>query len=245
LKFSIVTVCKNNLAGLIKTVSSVLKQQDADFEYIIYDGNSNDGTVEYIKSITDSRLIWRSQNDSGIYDAFNKCIDLASGDYLLFLSSSDVLTYDNTLNKIEEKIHYRIANDEPIVFYGKIVFLDNKKLTAKVSLEMKHNKYEFYKGVAIHHPSWIVPLNLYRKLGHYNKNYISMSDYDYLLRLYNHKIKFEYIDVSLVTKDPPGVSSDFWLCWKEAFSVRRNNNVPSLYNYFFTIRSLIAFLIKR
>ncbi len=87
LKLSIITINLNNLAGLQKTMQSVFEQTFTDYEYIVIDGGSTDGSKEYIEQHSDKLAYWVSEKDKGIYNAMNKGIIKAGGDYLLFLNS--------------------------------------------------------------------------------------------------------------------------------------------------------------
>src|SRR5438552_2810029 len=95
-QLSIITVNLNNAEGLEKTIQSVIRQQFSDYEYIIIDGASADGSVEVIKKFSDKISNWVSEKDSGIYNAMNKGIRLAAGNYLLFLNSGDTLCENST-----------------------------------------------------------------------------------------------------------------------------------------------------
>lgn len=106
LGLTIITIAYNNLGGLRKTAKSVLSQKIRDFEWIIVDGASNDGTQDYLLEI---RKQWQgkpeylqiiSEPDKGIYNAMNKGICLAHGEYCLFLNSEDYLYAADVLNKI-------------------------------------------------------------------------------------------------------------------------------------------------
>lgn len=108
MRFSLVTVTRNNLAGLQETQRSVQAQFFSDFEWIVVDGASTDGTVEFLTSPTPGksgesdgkRTIWISEPDCGIYDAMNKGLRLASGEYLLFLNAGDTLVSAETLQAL-------------------------------------------------------------------------------------------------------------------------------------------------
>ncbi|MFN5376044.1 MAG: glycosyltransferase, partial [Chitinophagaceae bacterium] len=89
LKITIISVNLNNLSGLKKTVNSVISQDYTNFEYIIIDGGSNDGSAEYIQSISRKLKYYISEKDYGIYSAMNKGILKSNGDYLIFLNSGD------------------------------------------------------------------------------------------------------------------------------------------------------------
>jgi glycosyltransferase involved in cell wall biosynthesis len=88
-KISIVTICRNARADIAATMASVLKQSYVPFEYLIIDGGSTDGTVEYIKNHGDDTVKWISERDDGIYDAMNKGAQLASGEWVLFMNAGD------------------------------------------------------------------------------------------------------------------------------------------------------------
>lgn len=115
MKFSIITVCRNNLTGLKKTYDSLFAQTFTDYEWIVIDGNSSDGTKEWLQSIN-NELIWISEPDDGIFDAMNKGIALAHGEYLLFLNSSDELANNDVLEKVNNAVCF--SNKPPVFIYG-------------------------------------------------------------------------------------------------------------------------------
>lgn len=108
MKLSIITINRNNAEGLCRTMESVLAQTYRDFEYIIVDGASTDGSVDVIQECESANrlsahpvtLTWVSEPDKGIYDAMNKGIEIASGDYLYFLNGGDTLYEQNTLSRM-------------------------------------------------------------------------------------------------------------------------------------------------
>lgn len=87
--FSIVTVTRNNLNGLVRTAASVSAQTHPSFEWIVADGASTDGTVEWLKSHAPEFLSWKSEPDAGLYEAMNKAMGRASGEYLIFMNGGD------------------------------------------------------------------------------------------------------------------------------------------------------------
>ena len=100
MKFSIITVNYNNREGLIKTIESVINQSYTDYEYIIIDGGSIDGSVEVIKEYSDYITYWVSESDKGVYNAMNKGISKAKGTYVNFMNSGDTFYSHNTLEKV-------------------------------------------------------------------------------------------------------------------------------------------------
>lgn len=100
MKFSIITINYNNQEGLRKTIESVVNQTYTDFEYIVIDGGSTDGSVEVIKQYANEIGYWISEPDKGIYNAMNKGITKAHGDYLSFMNSGDCFHNTHILENI-------------------------------------------------------------------------------------------------------------------------------------------------
>lgn len=104
MKLSIITINYNNRDGLRKTIESVVNQTWQEFEYIIIDGGSTDGSVEVIKEYADRINYWVSEPDKGIYDAMNKGIDQAKGEYCLFMNSGDCIYQSTTLEEVKQQL---------------------------------------------------------------------------------------------------------------------------------------------
>jgi glycosyltransferase involved in cell wall biosynthesis len=121
MQLSIITINKNNASGLEKTIQSVVSQTFKDFEYIVIDGNSTDESVEIIKKYSSGINYWVSEPDTGIYNAMNKGIRKAKGEYCLFLNSGDWLISPVTL----QDVFNEIVNMNPAdIFYSDCVKTD-------------------------------------------------------------------------------------------------------------------------
>lgn len=122
MKISVVTVCYNAVDTIEETMRSVLDQTYPDVEYIVIDGSSTDGTVDIIKKYSDRLAYWVSEPDNGIYDAMNKGIKVATGDYINFMNagdtfvSSDIL--NNVVNNIDTGVILLICNWYDVTKYG-------------------------------------------------------------------------------------------------------------------------------
>ena len=101
MKYSIITINYNNADGLRRTIESVVSQTYADYEYLIIDGGSTDGSVNAIKEYEDKISYWVSEKDGGIYNAMNKGVKVAHGEYLIFMNSGDVFYNDRVIERIE------------------------------------------------------------------------------------------------------------------------------------------------
>ena len=104
MRFSIITVNYNNRDGLYRTISSVISQNYSDFEFIIIDGGSTDGSVDIIKQYESHITYWVSEKDDGIYQAMNKGIRQAQGEYLNFMNSGDIYYDSNVLSKVNQEL---------------------------------------------------------------------------------------------------------------------------------------------
>jgi glycosyltransferase involved in cell wall biosynthesis len=100
MKISIITICYNDKTGFIKTSKSIIKQTYRDFEWIIIDGGSTDGTVEEIQTVKQYATFWSSEPDKGIYNAMNKGVTHATGEYVLFLNSGDCFASPKSLERV-------------------------------------------------------------------------------------------------------------------------------------------------
>lgn len=190
-KLSIITVCYNNKSGLQKTLESVKRQTYKDYEYIIIDGGSTDGTVELIKENEAYIDYWVSEKDNGIYNAMNKGIQVAKGEYCYFLNSDDCLATPETLEKIFKKV-----KDDPDIIYGNLAILKNGKLHFFVKMSSHLDSYSFYrKQIAIHHQASFIKRDLFDKYGFYNEEIKLISDWVFFFQMVIiHHVKTQYIN---------------------------------------------------
>lgn len=115
MSISIVSVCYNNRAGLEETWNSVQSQSFQDWEWIVIDGASTDGTQDFLQSVEEARLQWVSERDQGIYDAMNKGLERAGGEYVTFLNSGDVFGGPDVLAEVARSVQ---AQKMPDLCYG-------------------------------------------------------------------------------------------------------------------------------
>ena len=125
IKLSIITINYNNLSGLKKTIESVKSQTFQDYEWIVIDGGSTDGSKELIEENKEYFSYWVSEPDKGIYDAMNKGTILAQGEYCQFLNSGDYLIAPDTLAKIFNRPLQADVN------YGDVWFIKDNKVIEK------------------------------------------------------------------------------------------------------------------
>ena len=196
MKLSIITVNLNNAEGLRKTIESVVTQTFPDFEYIIIDGYSTDGSVEIIKQYADKITYWISEPDKGIYNAMNKGILQAKGEYCLFLNSGDWLLEINGLETVFQKIY-----KEDIIYCNIKTQLDEWIYPYHLSLFYFANK-------CIGHPSSFIKKILFHNIGLYDETFKITSDYDFFLNaIIKNSCSYKHLDYFLSFFDLTGISS--------------------------------------
>ena len=226
-KFSLITVVLNNKELLEKTIESVLNQNFKNFEYIIIDGGSNDGTLEILKKYNDKIDYWLSERDNGIYDAFNKGMELSKGDYLGIINSDD--TYrSNALNIISKYIN---KNENIDFIFGSV-----QKRWGLLSGYKPWKIFFTWGFYTSHSTGFFIKRTSAKKVGFYSLKYKYHSDYDYFFRMIvKKKLKGLATLKSEITGDfrSGGFSSKmkFKDSLKEDFRIRRDNGQ----NIFFLI----------
>lgn len=202
-KFSIITVTLNNLLNLKLTLDSIFEQTFKDYEIIIIDGGSTEGTVEYLEKIDQINFKFISENDKGIYDAQNKGIKLARGEYLFFLNGGDTFCNKDVLNNISTFI-----NKEDLIFYGDIIIKENKFRSYERKYPEKLTYKYWYDDKFLCHQATIFKSEVFKKYGVYDTTFKFASDYDLIQKVWVHdRAKFRHIPVFIVNYDLNGISA--------------------------------------
>lgn len=199
-KISIITINYNNLEGLKRTVESVVNQTWNEFEYIVIDGGSTDGSVDYIESQNEHIDYWLSEPDKGIYNAMNKGICKANGEYLLFLNSGDHLYIDTVLQKNKSSIE----NYDLIYFNWLVV---GKNFTRIVTYPDKL-KFSHLFFNALPHQATFMKKELFDRIGLYDENLKIASDWKFMIvALFKHNCSYKHINDTFSTFYLDGISN--------------------------------------
>ena len=249
MKITLITACFNSEATIRTAIESVLSQKGVDIEYIVVDGGSKDGTVEIIKgyekqllnlsTIKPFNFRWLSEKDSGMYDAINKGIKMATGDVVGILNADDVLATDDTLAHIAahfeegQTVENRsdlistVSNNKCIdALYADIRFVTRQD-AASPSLEAvgalrnaktvrycsaaKWRPWMFRFAAMVPHPSFYVRRECFERLGGYSLDYRICADFELELRyLYLAKLKAAYLPECVVVMRMGGMSTAGW-----------------------------------
>lgn len=175
---SVITVTYNAEAFIERTILSVLEQSYPDIEYLIIDGESTDGTMEVIKKYKDHHITWRSEADSGLYDAMNKGLRLATGDYVWFLNAGDTF---HSATSVEEMVESVPGKALPDVIYGETAIVDEEGeflAMRRLKSPKKLTWRSFKMGMLVCHQSFIAKRTL---APFFNLNYNHSSDYEWTI----------------------------------------------------------------
>ena len=198
MKLSIITINLNNAAGLQKTIESVVSQTFADYEYIVIDGGSTDGSVDVIKRYADKITYWVSEPDRGIYHAMNKGITLAKGEYCQFLNSGDWIVQPDGLQYVFDKNPIEDIVYCDVQYYGKPYFFADQ-LTLR-----------FFFEESISHQASFIKRALFSIYGLYNEKYKIISDWEFFLKaIFKEQCSYRHIQFVLIDYDLNGISSSY------------------------------------
>lgn len=204
MKVSIITVCYNSEATLLKTFVSVNKQTYSNIEYIVVDGGSTDSTLQLIKENQSRITQWISEPDKGLYDAMNKGIAMATGVVVGILNSDDTFNNDDVLSEIA-KFHQQHNIDASV---GNIVQSkpDGKLVRLYSSKNWKPEKLKI--GFMPPHPSIFFKRDLFEKFGFYPLDFTIGADYELITRFFlKHQISWKYSGVTTTNMLVGGLSS--------------------------------------
>jgi glycosyltransferase involved in cell wall biosynthesis len=172
-KISVITISYNNKEGLEKTLKSVTSQDYKDFEYIVIDGGSNDGSKEILEKYSDKINYWVSEPDKGIYNAMNKGIEVANGEYLLFINSGDELFSSGILTEVVPEL-----NGADIIAGNLCTIGENTTYIAKNPEALQFRSvYQW----TIQHPCTFIKKEGFSKVGLYDENLKIVSDWKWFL----------------------------------------------------------------
>jgi len=222
-KISIITITLNAERYLGQTIPSVVNQTYSNREYIIVDGGSTDGTLDIIKKYESEIDNWISEPDKGIADAMNKGIDLATGDYILFLHSDDYLVNSSVLERASEYLGDRFD-----IFFFQVLHDINEQnqVSSNRSLGWLTN---FKMGSC--HQGQLCSRKLFQKIGKFDTSFKIDMDYDLILRAYRAGASCNSVNMPLAVMRLIGVSSRRdWSSLRQRFSEEKRVHLKNCPN---------------
>lgn len=220
MKLSIITINYNNAAGLKKTLDSVAVQTCTDFEHIIVDGASSDGSVEIIReyeqslasnlSSLASNLKWISEKDTGIYNAMNKGVRMANGEYTLMLNSGDYLVDKNVVERV-----LPLLDGTDIIQGNTIEDIGDKRYRNRGYGKSDIDFFDVMKGHFLHQAAFCRK-DLFYRYGMFDESYRIIGDTKFfMICLGKGNASFKYIDLDIANYDTTGISAEKQGQWAE------------------------------
>lgn len=223
-KISIITINYNNKTGLQRTIDSVLNQTYRDFEFIIIDGGSTDGGATIIESHQHELAYYVSEPDTGVYNAMNKGIKAAQGDFVFFLNSGDLFYDNHVLERIE-----MLIDKTARIYYGDVIYQEKEAQIKRTFPD--ELTFEFFIKDNINHQACFIDRQLFDEIFFYNETYKIVSDWEFLIyAICNRNIPYKHIPQIISTYDTTGISSD--IKNHEAMNADKNRTIQKYFPLF-------------
>lgn len=209
MKITIITVCYNAEKYIEHAIRSLLAQRFQEFQYIVVDGGSSDGTKEILRKYSEHIDVIISEPDQGLYDAMNKGLSMAIGDVVGVLNADDFLNSDRILEEIAATFEKNVSID---MAFGNVVFVDADSLKIKRYYDARFFRAWMLRfGWMPPHTACFIRKSVFEKFGNYSLDFRIAADYELFVRtLYRHGLKFEFIDKVLVRMRTGGLSTAGW-----------------------------------
>lgn len=203
-KCSVITVCRNEVSRIEGTCRSVVAQTCKNYEWIVIDGGSNDGTLQILERYKDHMAVLISEKDHGIYQAMNKGIREATGEYVIFLNGGDSFHHDEVLQEVFSCSEYTRGGGD--VLYGDAWLVKNMENVFWCVPENLISPFYFIDRT-IPHQSAFIRRELFRQYGYYDEKFRICSDVKFWIILTLNKRTFRHISNVVCNMDGHGLSS--------------------------------------
>lgn len=250
MKLSVITINRNDKPGLKQTMESVFSQSYKDFEYIIIDGDSSDGSVDLIRENTGKISFWVSEPDSGIYNAMNKAIKTAGGEYCYFLNSGDILVSETVFETV-----FSYDSDASFIC-GNLIWNRNGELIkddSNSNRDWSFSLYDIYAGF-LSHQAFFIKRRMFSIYGLYDERLRIMSDWKLFYQaIAIHRETVDYVDVDIAVYNTDGLSSKIGgkvildekrLVAKELLTEQTYNEIDRLY-YLYRNGFIVDFILSK
>ena len=239
MRFSIITAIRNNKDHLRHAIASLRMQTFRNYEHIIIDGASTDGTIDVIKELADEKTKWTSEPDTGIYEALNKGIKMSSGDVICILHSDDEFAEPKVLETVADVF---IQNNTDSV-YGDLLYVrkpkslpasHHKRDTHKIIRWWRSGEFK-YKSLKFRwmppHPAFFVKRKVYEEFGVFDPSFQIAADYEIILRfLWSKKISTAYLPKVITRMTDGGASNrsmgNIIIKSMEDYGALKKNKIP-------------------
>ncbi len=201
-KVSIITISYNNEEGLLRTIESVVSQTYPDYEYIIIDGGSSDNSKQIIESFSDRITYWVSEPDKGVYNAMNKGIAVAKGEYLHFLNSGDSYATSDVLERTFTKEY-----TEPLLRGIQICDYGTRQVRWANLGDREVTLYDMFVNTLLHQATFIRH-DMFDKYGNYDESLRIVSDWKFFFQTILGGEKTAFLNFDIVLFEMEGISTN-------------------------------------
>lgn len=240
-KIPLVTIVTSVFNGghlLENTIKSIISQTYSNIEYIIIDGGSKDQTIDIIKKYDANIDYWISEPDDGIYFAWNKALQRATGDWIAFIGADDIYKHD----AIEKMMSVALLNRELDYISARIELIRDGKVLRVVGKPWSWNLFKRYMCTG--HNGSLHSRSLYERYGSYDTSYRSSADYEFLLRA-GSSLKAGFVDSITVSMTLGGIStSSYKPIWETFDVIRKYRYISPVRAYWGVVRSVVGWTIK-
>ncbi|SEL46294.1 glycosyltransferase family 2 protein [Parapedobacter koreensis] len=239
-KLTVITVVYNNVSGIERTVLSVANQTYSHIEYLVIDGASTDGTVAIIKQYADRITRWVSEPDDGIYDAMNKGLAMATGDYVLFMNSGDEIYDPDTVAQVFASV------PDADIYYGETELFDEHWESLGLRRHAAPKRFtwrSFRYGMNISHQAIYIRRSL---AGPYDVRYQLSADIDWIIRAARQAKTIVNTNLLVAKYLVGGMSKKrHWQSLKERFRIfsKHYGLLPNMANHIVIAANLAAYYI--
>lgn len=211
--FTIITVVFNSVETIEKTIKSVIEQENTDFEYIIIDGGSTDGTVGCVQQYEDKISYWVTEKDNGIYDAMNKGIKQAKGEWIIFMNAGDCFVNNQILTNVLQTIDKSNLHNVDILYGDSTAVYQNG--SKKLYIASDYVKKQ-WKGPIFRHGAMFVKAHLQKEYPFIlDKKYAVCADFEFIYHMVHLNKTFANLRQEIIHFQAEGVSADRVRCAKD------------------------------
>jgi glycosyltransferase involved in cell wall biosynthesis len=225
MKISIVTINLNNFKGLESTLKSVVYQTYKNIEFIVIDGGSIDGSVELLTKYNSKITFWNSEKDKGVYQAMNKGLTLASGEYIIFMNSGDIFYDDDVIYNFT-----KLCKGEDLIYGLTIWSHTNMYWNPPRGIRLR----DTINKVLIPHQATFYKLSKIKQIGGYNENYKIVSDWIMFVDFIIQGFSYNKIELVVCLSEPAGLSlTNISIIKSEQISYLKQKKYKYLIGYFY------------
>ena len=215
------TACKDAAGTIEATLESVAAQTCQDREHLIVDGASRDGTCELVRAAADERVRLLSAPDSGVYEAFNRGVAEARGEWIAFLGSGDRYADPGVLARVAE---LAARHPEVDLFHGDLDLVEGQRVVGRWRFQPAAGYERLAVRCIVAHPTVFARRGLFARVGPFDPGYRIAGDYEHLLRCWRAGARFLHVPEVLVLMDAGGLSQrQQRLCGREVFRAARTH----------------------